>query len=216
MAPVLCLITDRARAGSLEAVVERAADAARAGVDLVQVREPDLEGGPLLDLTARVVAAVRGSRTRVLVNDRLDVALAAAAHGVHLRADSMPAARVRTIAPRGFLVGRSVHGLAEAAAAAAGGGLDYLIFGTVFPTGSKPGRQAAGPGTLQAVAASTTLPVLAVGGIAPERLDELAGTGASGLAAIGFFAQAGPGAMRGFVEAARRAFSPGGASRPRP
>ena len=69
------------------------------------------------------------------MNDRLDVALAAGAAGVHLRADSMPVARVRALAPPGFLVGRSVHGEAEGLAVAQAGGVDYLIAGTLFETG---------------------------------------------------------------------------------
>jgi thiamine-phosphate pyrophosphorylase len=185
--PVICLITDRSRGGE-DATVERVRWAAGAGVHLVQVRERDLDGGPLTALVRRCVDAVRGSRTRVLVNDRVDVALAAGAHGVHLRADSMPAARVRAICPQGFLVGRSVHARDEAMAAAAAGGLDYLLFGTVFATTSKPGRAPAGLGALAEVAAAVTIPVLAVGGVTPDTVDEVVMAGAAGFAAIGMFA----------------------------
>jgi thiamine-phosphate pyrophosphorylase len=124
-------VTDRQRSGGADGVVARAAWAARAGVHLVQVRERDLEGRALTDLVARCVAAVRGTRARVVVNERFDVALAAGAHGVHLRAGSMAAARVRGAAPPGFLIGRSVHAPEEAADP---GAVDYLIFGTVFAT----------------------------------------------------------------------------------
>src|SRR6185436_4586745 len=82
--PVMCLVTDRQQAGGADGVVARAAWAARAGVHLVQVRERDLEGRALTDLVVKCVAAVRGTRTRVVVNERFDVALAAGAHGVHL------------------------------------------------------------------------------------------------------------------------------------
>jgi thiamine-phosphate pyrophosphorylase len=169
-------------------MVERVSAASRAGVDLVQIRERDLDGGPLADLVRRCVRAVRSSRTRIIVNDRLDVALAAGAHGVHLRRDSFPASRVRTVVPRGFLVGRSVHDVAAARAATEAAGLDYLIFGSVFPTASKPGRAASGVDELAAVAAVTPLPVLAVGGVTLERIPAVAKTGAMGLAAIGLFA----------------------------
>src|SRR5207248_78303 len=85
------------------------------GVDLVQLRERDLEAALLYDLVAQAVDDARGSGTRILVNDRLDVAIAAGADGVHLRADSIPAAAARSIAPDGFLVGRSIHAAAGAA-----------------------------------------------------------------------------------------------------
>jgi len=189
MTPVACLITDRARgAGGADGTVERVRWAARAGVHLVQVRERDLDGGPLTTLVRRCVEAVRGSRARVIVNDRLDVALAAGAHGVHLRADSMPAHKVRTLCPPGFLVGRSVHARDEAMDAAAAGGLDYLLFGTVFSTSSKPGHAPAGSSALAAVAAAAGLPVLAVGGVTPDNVGQVAAAGAAGFAAIALFA----------------------------
>jgi thiamine-phosphate pyrophosphorylase len=187
--PVLCLVTDRRRHGARwqRALVERVAAAAREGVHLVQIRERDLEGGPLTRLVSACVAAVRGTRTRILVNDRLDVALAACAHGVHLRADSFSAARARASAPAPFLIGRSVHSVADAVAATRDGGLDYLIFGTVFDSASKPGHRPAGLAALAAVALATPLPVLAIGGITRGRIDDVMAAGASGAAAIGMF-----------------------------
>jgi thiamine-phosphate diphosphorylase len=183
------MITDRRRfAGGEDALVRRVSVAAAAGVNLVQVRERDMEARDLSRLVRRCVAAVQGSRTRILVNDRLDVALAAGAHGVHLRGDSMPASRARPLAPIGFLIGRSVHSVAEAAAAQAGGGLDYLLFGAVFTTTSKPGQIPAGVLALADVVGATPLPVLAVGGISADTAPALAVTGCAGLAAIGWFA----------------------------
>jgi thiamine-phosphate pyrophosphorylase len=183
------LITDRRRLGSSwqTALVERARVAAHAGVHLVQVRERDLEGGPLTRLVAACVHAVHGTRTRILVNDRLDVALAAGAHGVHLRGDSFAAPRVRACAPAPFLVGRSVHSVADAVAATQAGGIDYLIFGTVFESTSKPGGGSAGLGLLAAVAAATPIPVLAVGGMTVEKAREAVAAGAAGIAAISMF-----------------------------
>jgi len=156
-------------------------------VHLAQIRERDLDGGPLTRLVSACVAAVEGTRTRILVNDRLDVALAAGAHGVHLRADSFSASRVREVAPAPFLVGRSVHSVEEALAAALAGGLDYLIFGTVFDTPAKAGRAPAGLAGLAAVSCATRLPVLAIGGITPARIPEVMAAGASGAAAISMF-----------------------------
>ena len=166
-------------------------EAARAGVDLIQIRERDLDDGALVTLVRAAVAAVRGTPARVIVNDRTDVALAAGAAGVHLRADSVPATRVRAIAGAGFLVGRSVHGEDEAAAVDAEGGCDYLIFGTVFPSSSKPsGHQAAGLAALGRVCARVTAPVLAIGGMSIDRAPDVARAGAAGLAAIQLFATA--------------------------
>jgi len=161
--------------------------ASRAGVDLVQLRERDLDGGPLLRVVEACVEAVRGTRTRVVVNDRLDVAIAAGAHGVHLRADSFAAPHVRAHVASPFLVGRSIHSVGQAVEASAAGGLDYLVFGTVFPTASKPGRAAAGVTGLAAVTAATRLPVLAVGGVTMQNLADVMAAGAAGAAAIGMF-----------------------------
>lgn len=185
------MVTAPARGEDAEAALIARVAAAAAGVHLVQVRDPGLAGGPLERLVVRCVAAVRGSGTRIIVNDRLDVALAAGAHGVHLRGDSIPAARARTLAPGGFIIGRSVHGVDEARRADEAGGLDYLIFGTVFPTASKAGADVAGPEALAAVVRNTSLPVLAIGGISVETAARAGATGAAGFAAIGLFAGAG-------------------------
>ena len=191
MRPVVCMITDRRRFGrhGEDVLIHRAALAARAGVHLIQLREHDVADGALLTLVARAVDAVRGTRTRIVVNDRLDVAVAAGAHGVHLRGDSAPGRRVRSSAPPGFLIGRSVHSPDEIARVSDEDGLDYLLFGTVFPTASKPGRPAAGiAGLTEAVDAAGRLPVLAIGGITLDTAGQLAGSGCAGFAAIGQFA----------------------------
>ena len=187
---MVCLISDRHRltGDRAQALVTLVGAAARAGVHLVQIRERDLDGRVLVAMIARCVAAVSGTPTRVLVNDRVDAAIAAGAHGVHLRGDSMAAERVRTIVPREFLLGRSVHSAAEAVRVTEAGGLDYLIFGPVFATMSKPGAIPAGVGALANVVTATMLPVLAVGGITEETIPAVAATGAAGVAAIGLFA----------------------------
>jgi thiamine-phosphate pyrophosphorylase len=186
------MISDRRRFGerSDDALVAAVGAAAAAGIDLVQIRERDLEGRALASLVTRCLDATRRTRTRVLVNDRLDVALTAGAHGVHLRGDSMPASRARALAPAGFVIGRSVHSVDEAERVTEEGGLDYLLFGSVFSTASKPGVVPAGVGVLTEVVESTTLPVLAVGGITANTAHGLAATGAAGVAAIGMFADA--------------------------
>jgi thiamine-phosphate diphosphorylase len=190
---MICLVTDRRRLVAdgappgtgrrcLVAQVRRAADA---GVDLVQVRERDLDAASLAALVVELLAVTRGTSTRVVVNDRIDVAIACGADGVHLRGDSIPTDAARRLAPAGFLIGRSVHGREEAIAAAAA---DYLIAGTVFRSPSKDASAALiGIDGLRAIVQTVDRPVLAIGGISDERLDEVAGAGAAGIAAIGLF-----------------------------
>ena len=189
MSPVVCFVTDRRRFGVSweDALVNRVRAAAVEGVHLIQIRERDLDGGSLTRLVSACVDAVRGTRARVLVNDRFDVAISAGAHGVHLRADSFAAPRVRAWAPPGFLIGRSVHSVADAIAAADNDVVNYLIFGTVFESGSKPGRVAAGLRDLAAVASATATPVLAIGGITADRVAEVMRAGAAGVAGISMF-----------------------------
>jgi thiamine-phosphate pyrophosphorylase len=184
--PCICLVT--AGLAPERPVLDVIVEAARAGVDLVQIRERRLDDRALIDLTRRAVDATRDLPVRIVLNDRFDVALAAGASGVHLRGQSPPAARVRAAAPEGFLVGRSVHDLEEAVAVEAAGGCDYLVFGTVFPSSSKrPGHPASGIEALRAVCRSVQLPVLAIGGISIETVPAIRSAGASGIAAIGLF-----------------------------
>ena len=206
--PVICLVTDRRRlpGGSETALVEHLSAAARAGVHLIQIRERDLDARALARMAAAAVEAARGTSTRILVNDRTDVALAAGAHGVHLRGDSAAAMRIREIVPRGFLIGRSVHSREEAERAAEEGGLDYLMFGTVFETVSKPGVPAAGTASLAAIARAVPLPVLAIGGITISRMAEVAEAGAAGFAGIGLFGDSPPDGLQVVVGEASLAF----------
>jgi thiamine-phosphate pyrophosphorylase len=182
--PILCAVTDRRRLPILAHV----AAAADLGLDWVQIREPDLPAAELYEVVRHAVATVSGSTTRIIVNERLDVALAAGAHGVHLRGTSFDASRARQAAGPEFLIGRSVHNVDEALAAEGGGGLDYLIFGTIFSTTSKPeGHPLAGPEALREAAAACRVPVLGIGGITLGNVDRVAATGAAGIAAIGLF-----------------------------
>jgi thiamine-phosphate pyrophosphorylase len=182
-------VTDRRRFNlSTGEVVVRAASAVRAGVDVIQVRERDLPDRELAALVRAIVGVAAGTKTRVTVNDRADVAIVAGAAGVHLRGDSAVASGVRAMAPGGFLIGRSVHSLAEADAAVAGGGCDYLLFGTVFPSGGKAeGHPVAGLEALRVVCGRSPLPVIAIGGINEERAAEVRDAGAAGFAAVGMF-----------------------------
>jgi thiamine-phosphate pyrophosphorylase len=190
--PIFCLVTDgqrarRSREGDDE-LVRLVRHAAAAGVNLVQVRERSLDDRRLLALTRSIIDAVEGTSARVVVNDRVDIALAAGADGVHLRADSPPAQAVRAMVPAEFLIGRSVHDEAGALEAARTG-VDYLILGTIFPTGSKPAGAAwLGLEPLERSARAIHVPILAIGGITADRVGGLAVAGAAGFAAIGLFA----------------------------
>ncbi|HEY2906663.1 MAG TPA: thiamine phosphate synthase [Vicinamibacterales bacterium] len=176
-------MTDRRRLD----VIGQVAAAAAAGIDLVQVRERDLEAAELAGLVTRAVMLTRGTTTRIVVNDRLDVALACGADGVHLPADSLPTSAARSLAPPGFLVGRSIHSVEEAASA---GAVDYLIAGTVFRTASKPhAERLLGLDGLRSIVAASRAPVLAIGGVTMDRLGDIAATGAAGVAAISLFGE---------------------------
>lgn len=180
------LVTDRRRFGlSVEALAQRAA---RADVDVIQVRERDLCDRDLVALVRAMIRATAGARTKVLVSDRADIAIAGGAAGVHLRSDSASGPRVRAMVPPGFVLGRSVHSLLDVDAALADGGYDYLLFGTVFPSAGKPaGHPVAGLDGLAAACRRSAIPVIAIGGIHAARLDDVAKTGASGFAGVGMF-----------------------------
>lgn len=217
--PVLMMVTDRQRSvarsasdasagASWAALPALAATAAHAGVDVVQVRERGLEDRALLALAGAVRLAIAGTRARLLVNERIDVALAAGADGVHLPGSAVTCEKARTIVADGFLVGRSVHSAAEALAAEGSGGCDYLVFGTVFESESKPaGHRVAGLAALAEVCAAVRLPVLAIGGITPARVPDVVKAGASGIAAIGLFAAGGERELRDAVGEIRLAFA---------
>jgi thiamine-phosphate diphosphorylase len=188
--PIICLVTDRRRLPQPDedALVRLVAHASAAGVNLVHIRERDLDDRRLLELTRRVMTVVKAG-TAVVVNDRTDVALAAGAAGVHLRADSVPADRLRRLVPEGFLIGRSVHSAAEAAKAA-DSGVDYVVMGTTFATASKEeGMPLAGIDGLADACRAGRVPVLAIGGVTADNVREVAAAGAAGIAAIGLFAE---------------------------
>ena len=163
------------------------ARAIAAGVDWVQIREKDLPARGLLSLTATAVEQARRRSTRVIVNDRLDVALAAKAHGVHLGTRSMPLDVVRKLAPEEFAVGASCHSLAEALAAQAGGA-DYILLGPIFST---PSKLQYGPplglAVLREVTTQLSIPVFALGGISVDRVPLCRQNGAAGIAGIRVF-----------------------------
>jgi thiamine-phosphate pyrophosphorylase len=175
----LTLVTDRTRAGApLQALLR---EAARAGLDRVQVREKDLPGRALLELVRALLAAVAGTGTEVFVNARPDVASAAGAHGVQLPERGLPVRDVRRSFPR-LRVGASRHSV-EGALSAAEQGAHFVVLGPIFATPGKAGR-ALGLEALREASARVAVPIHAVGGIEPENARAATSAGAEGLLAI--------------------------------
>jgi len=166
--PVLCLVTDRGLVGDTR-LVDVVVEAAIGGVNLVQLREKDLPTRELLGVP-------------LVVNSRADVAFAAGAAGVHLPADGLPVAGARAALGGACLVGRSVHSAAEAERAA-GNDVDYLILGTIFPSGSHTEGPSIGVDAVRA-AAGGLVPLVGIGGITPENAGSVMAAGADGVAVI--------------------------------
>lgn len=158
------------------------------GVDLVQVREPDLDAGPLSRFLRTVFAEVEGSRARLVVNDRLDVALAVGAAGVHLPERSFRLDDVRRLVgpDRAWLTGRSVHSPEGARQTV---GASYLMAGTVRASESKPdgGTLLGWNGLRSVIAEAAGTPVVAIGGLTAAEVPRVVECGAAGMAAIGWF-----------------------------
>lgn len=205
--PILCYVTDRSSLSAGESSNARASllskidAAASAGVDWIQIREKNVSGQECGSLTrealqlARKYSHHKPSPTRIIVNDRLDVALSERAGGVHLGGKSLPVKEVAQLAnsrvrDSDFLIGVSCHSL-EAARTAARGGVDYLFFGPVFSTPSKAAFGAPqGLERLAEVCRAVSVPVLAIGGITLANAFSCFSAGASGIAAIRLFQDA--------------------------
>lgn len=169
----LCAITpdrDPAR------VVELAAAYLRAGVAMIQLRHKSLARGELFHLALRLVPLVRASGALLVVNDHLDVALAAGADGVHLGAEDISVPAARRVCGPGLLIGASA-GDPEAARRAVAEGADYVGAGPAFPTPVKASKPPIGPAGVAAVARAVEVPVFAIGGVDQGRLPELLGAG---------------------------------------
>jgi thiamine-phosphate pyrophosphorylase len=213
----LYLITDQRAAGDrdLAAVVEAVLAGVPAGALLVQLRAAELGAGALLALARRLRAVTAARGALLLVNDRLDVALAAGADGVHLPERGLDVAAVRAVAGPDFLVGVSRHSAGDAAAAARAG-VDLVVCGPVWPTPSKPGAVPLGLDALAQAAAGVAASeveghargrrahLFALGGVdTPERARAARAAGAHGVASIRAFCAAGdPGAAAAAMYAA--------------
>jgi thiamine-phosphate pyrophosphorylase len=202
----ICLVTDRrrlaaavgARPDDWTVLQEQVRAAAQAGVDYIQLREPDLEAREFTDLVRQLLPLVAGSDAKLLVNDRIDVALASGAHGVHLKEQGILPGLVRRMTPDGFVIGCSVHTTAVVSARKAA---DFLIAGTVLSTASKRAPDyLEEEGLRRIVRAAGQQPVLGIGGLDVASVPMLRSSGAAGLAAIGAFIPAGGEGVLEFVQ----------------
>jgi thiamine-phosphate pyrophosphorylase len=176
-------VTDRHATGG-RPLVDVVTACLAAGLPAVQVREKDLGAGELHALARALRERTRSTGARLLVNDRVDVALAVRADGVHLPVAGLPPAVARTLLRPGTLLGCSTHS-AEEARRAAEAGADYVVFGPIYDT---PSKRVYGPPrgleTLATLAGQVGCPVIAIGGVTADRLPELREAGAAGVAVI--------------------------------
>jgi thiamine-phosphate pyrophosphorylase len=206
--PLLGLITDGATTPDtrdFSRLLDLIEAAVAARLSWAQLREKALPARLLYELTRRAAALTRGSATRLLVNDRADIARAAGADGVHLTTRSLGATTVRRAFGPDFIIGVSTHTPAEARAAFQGDA-DFIVFGPVFET---PSKRAYGPPQGMAklaeiVRGNEPLPVLALGGVNLENALQTLEAGATGVAAIGLFND--PNTLTATVDSLRRAW----------
>lgn len=178
----LHMITDGMKqAGELCGIVE---NALRGGADAIQLRYKSAPALDLYTLGKALKPIVDSFSARFLINDRVDVALALSADGVHLAGKSLPVEAVRNFVGRRMLLGCSVHSVEEAKRAEERGA-SYITFGHIFPTKSKPGLPPRGVRGLQEVVDAVSIPVLAIGGITADNIDEVLATGCAGISVIG-------------------------------
>jgi thiamine-phosphate pyrophosphorylase len=181
---IRCLITDgsfsRNQAGWMAHVAHWIAE----GIDLAQIRERDLEARDLAELTRKVSRLPNPHGTRILVNDRADVAIACKAHGVHLRDGSV---RPEKFARPDFLVTVSCHGVEDAPNAA---GADFVLLAPIFkPLSKMDHRPVLGTGAITEFTRRSPIPVLALGGVDHENARTCMDAGAAGIAGITYFAR---------------------------
>lgn len=214
MDATLYVILDRAaaRGRTLEEILDATV---AGGCRMVQLREKEWPSGGVLPLAQRLRARCRETGATFIVNDRVDLALAVEADGVHLGQDDLPAALARPLLRRGMILGVSTHSVEQARAAAAAGA-DYVAVGSMFPTATKPDFQLVGPALIRAVRGEIRVPLIGIGGITAENAGEVIRAGAGGVAVISAVCGAADPlvATRRFLEAIRAARDLTGSGRP--
>ena len=179
----LYAITDR-RALPAGVTLAQAVEAALVGgVTCLQLREKEASAGEILTLARTLLPLCRARRVPLLINDRVDIALAAGADGVHLGQDDLPLPEARTLLGPDRILGATAHTVDEALRAQAEGA-DYLGVGAMFPTGTKTDTVPTSADTLKAICAAVSIPVVAIGGVTAQNLPTLAGTGIAGAAVV--------------------------------
>ena len=199
----LYVISDRKRCAP-RLVTLALKQAAQVGVQAVQLREKDLSPGELFHLAEDVSNALAQYGTKLLINDRADIAAAVGASGVHLTERSMPIGAARRILGDAALLGVSAHS-GEGVVAAEGGGADFVVLGPVFQSPSHPELAPLGLRALERIAARVKLPVFALGGITPDNAPDCLEAGAAGVACVS--AVMGAESIRSAVRAFKRALN---------
>jgi thiamine-phosphate pyrophosphorylase len=186
---IQCYITDRKTLPAGETLLTAISRNLAGGADWIQIREKDLSARELFELVRNVVAQANSKGVKILVNSRVDVALAVGASGAHLPAGSPAPNMWRTLTPDHFLIGVSCHSVEEVLRAAEEGA-DYVVFGPVFEPLSKPANSPPlGLEELARAVASVRIPVLALGGITSENAGQCAAAGAAGIAGVSLYQQ---------------------------
>lgn len=185
----LYAVTDRAWAADEDALMDQIAAAIDGGAGIVQLREKHLDHDAFLKEAKRFVALCREKGAVSIINDDVDIALAADADGVHVGQEDLAAGRAREVLGPDKIVGVSAHNVDEALAAQAAGA-DYLGVGAAFSTGTKTDAKPITRETIRAVTAAVDIPAVAIGGITRENLPQLSGCGLAGVAVVSaLFAQ---------------------------
>jgi thiamine-phosphate pyrophosphorylase len=205
MDPTLYVILDRtgARGRDLLALLEATI---AGGCRMVQLREKQWPSGRVLALADRLLARCRAAGVTFVVNDRVDVALALGADGVHVGQDDLPARLARPMLRPGMLLGVSTHSVEQARAAQAAGA-DYVAVGAMFPTATKPDFELVGPDLVRKLRGEIRAPLIGIGGITPDNVGEVIRAGAAGVAVISAVCAADDpeDATRRFIDAIRAA-----------